>query len=57
MQDETVPQHDTIINRRFRRFRRNRFAAASAAALACIVLSGLATLPFSLGWYDYQSLD
>ncbi len=52
-----MPQQNTMINRRFRRFRSNRFAAVSAVLLAGIVLSGLVTLPFSLGWYDYQSLD
>ncbi len=52
-----MPQQDKMSNRSFRRFRRNRFATVSAVVLACIVLSGLVTLPFSLGWYDYQSLD
>ncbi len=54
---ELVRQDDKLINRPWRRFRRNRSAAPSAMLLAGIVLIGLLTLPFSLGWYDYQSLE
>ena len=46
-------------NRRpaWKRFRSNRLALAGAGLLAITVVTSVATLPFSLEWYNVQELD